>query len=146
MIRSILKLLAFILLLLSFSCTKEATSDTTAFKLDVVTFTLDNGLQVIVNLDRSNPVVALALTSHVESAREIQGLTGFAYLFKRLLFLESENLGKGGLDKMSAHIGGSGANESMSRDRTNYFYPEVNRGFHNNTAPRYDKDAATLTC
>src|SRR4029078_12253825 len=35
--------------------------------------------------------------------------------------LESENLGKGGLDKMTARIGGSGANGSTSRDRTNYF-------------------------
>ena len=37
------------------------------------------------------------------------------------MFLESENLGKGGLDKMSARIGGSGANGSTNRDRTNYF-------------------------
>ena len=36
------------------------------------------------------------------------------------MFLESENLGKGGLDKMSARIGGSGANGSTSQDRTNY--------------------------
>ncbi|MGC2238553.1 MAG: pitrilysin family protein, partial [Pyrinomonadaceae bacterium] len=34
--------------------------------------------------------------------------------------LESENLGKGGLDRMSARIGGSGANGSTTRDRTNY--------------------------
>ena len=46
---------------------------------------------------------------------------GFAHLFEHLLFLESENLGKGGLDQMSARIGGSGANGSTSRDRTNYF-------------------------
>ena len=40
---------------------------------------------------------------------------------RKTLFLESENLGKGGLDQMSARIGGSGANGSTSRDRTNYF-------------------------
>jgi len=57
---------------------------------------------------------------HVGSAREIEGRTGFAHLFEHLLFLESENLGKGGLDKMTARIGGSGANGSTSRDRTNY--------------------------
>ena len=57
---------------------------------------------------------------HVGSAREVKGRTGFAHLFEHLLFLESENLGKGGLDKMSARIGGSGANGSTSRDRTNY--------------------------
>ena len=84
-------------------------------------FALDNGLNVIFHIDRSDPVVAVALTAHVGSAREIENRTGFAHLFEHLLFLESENLGKGGLDAMSARIGGSGANGSTSRDRTNYF-------------------------
>ncbi len=91
-----------------------------AFKIDFEKFTLDNGLQVIFHIDKSDPVVAVSLTSHVGSAREVEGRTGFAHLFEHLLFLESENLGKGGLDKMSARIGGSGANGSTNRDRTNY--------------------------
>ncbi|MGM5471145.1 M16 family metallopeptidase [Flavobacteriaceae bacterium LMO-SS05] len=105
------------------SCKKDqyGTSETIEFKVDYEKITLDNGLQVIFHIDRSDPVVAVALTSHVGSAREIEGRTGFAHLFEHLLFLESENLGKGGLDKMSARIGGSGANGSTSRDRTNYF-------------------------
>lgn len=121
MIRSVFKSLALVLLLLSFSCAKETNTETAEFKVDFEKFTLDNGLQVIFHIDRSDPVVAVALTSHVGSAREIEGRTGFAHLFEHLLFLESENLGKGGLDKMSARIGGSGANGSTSRDRTNYF-------------------------
>lgn len=84
-------------------------------------FKLENGLTTIMHIDRSDPVVAVALTAHVGSAREKTGRTGFAHLFEHLLFLESENLGKGGLDKLSARIGGSGANGSTSRDRTNYF-------------------------
>lgn len=91
------------------------------FKVDYEKFTLANGLDVIFHIDRSDPVVAVALTAHVGSAREKAGRTGFAHLFEHLLFLESENLGKGGLDKMSARIGGSGANGSTNRDRTNYF-------------------------
>ncbi|MET2985399.1 M16 family metallopeptidase [Aureibaculum conchae] len=112
-----------IFLILFVSCTKnqEKVSETKEFKVEFEKFTLDNGLQVIFHIDRSDPVVAVALTSHVGSAREIEGRTGFAHLFEHLLFLESENLGKGGLDKMSARIGGSGANGSTSRDRTNYF-------------------------
>ncbi len=89
--------------------------------IDFESFTLQNGLNVILHVDKSDPVVAVALTSHVGSARETEGRTGFAHLFEHLLFLESENLGKGGLDKLSARIGGSGANGSTSRDRTNYF-------------------------
>jgi zinc protease len=92
-----------------------------AFKVDYEKFTLANGLEVIFHIDRSDPVVAVALTAHVGSAREKAGRTGFAHLFEHLLFLESENLGKGGLDKLSARVGGSGANGSTSRDRTNYF-------------------------
>ncbi len=89
--------------------------------IDFESFTLKNGLRVILHVDKSDPVVAVALTSHVGSAREVEGRTGFAHMFEHLLFLESENLGKGGLDKLSARIGGSGANGSTSRDRTNYF-------------------------
>ena len=99
---------------------KEAKTATKAFIVDYEKFTLDNGLEVLLHLDKSDPVVAVSLTAHVGSAREIEGRTGFAHLFEHLLFLESENLGKGGLDKMTARIGGSGANGSTNRDRTNY--------------------------
>jgi zinc protease len=92
----------------------------TQLKVEYQNFTLPNGLDVIFHIDRSDPVVAVNLTAHVGSAREKAGRTGFAHLFEHLLFLESENLGKGGLDKMTARIGGSGANGSTSQDRTNY--------------------------
>ena len=91
------------------------------FSVEFEKFTLDNGLEVIFHEDKSDPIVAVALTFHVGSARELEGKTGFAHLFEHLLFLNSENLGKGGLDAMSSRIGGSGANGSTSRDWTNYF-------------------------
>ncbi|WP_158728126.1 pitrilysin family protein [Flavobacterium sp. I-STPA6A] len=115
------KLLLYCLVFLSAINSYSQKKGSKEFKVDFEKFTLNNGLQVILHIDRSDPVVAVALTSHVGSAREIQGRTGFAHLFEHLLFLESENLGKGGLDKMSARIGGEGANGSTSRDRTNYF-------------------------
>ena len=96
----------------------EATES--ASLLPYESFTLENGLTVLFHVDRSDPVVAVNLTAHVGSAREKPGRTGFAHLFEHLLFLESENLGPGGLDRLSARIGGSGANGSTSRDRTNY--------------------------
>lgn len=111
-------LLSATILLLSTSCSSSRQTD---FTVDYEKFTLDNGLEVIFHKDDSDPVAAVALTFHVGSAREKEGKTGFAHLFEHLLFLESENLGKGGLDEMSSRIGGSGANGSTSRDRTNYF-------------------------
>ncbi|MBW8369208.1 MAG: insulinase family protein [Arenimonas sp.] len=84
------------------------------------TFELDNGLRVVFHIDRSDPVVAVVLAARVGSAREQPGRTGFAHLFEHLFFLDSENLGPGGLDRMSARIGGSGANGSTSFDITDY--------------------------
>ncbi len=84
-------------------------------------FKLANGLTVIFHVDRSDPVVAVSLNAHVGSAREEPGRTGFAHMFEHLFFLDSENVGKGGLDRMSARIGGAGANGSTNRDRTDYF-------------------------
>jgi len=113
---------SFIIILMLGTVTSVLSQQKTEnFSVDFETFNLENGLKVILHQDMSDPVVAVALTAHVGSAREKEGRTGFAHLFEHLLFLESENLGKGGLDKLSARIGGSGANGSTSRDRTNYF-------------------------
>lgn len=110
-----------LIILSVFACQPAREEAGADLNVDFEKIELDNGLDVVLHIDRSDPVVAVALTAHVGSAREKTGRTGFAHLFEHLLFLESENLGKGGLDKMSARIGGSGANGSTSRDRTNYF-------------------------
>ena len=115
------KILLLLVILSLWACENSEKESTSALTISYEKFELENGLDVIFHIDRSDPVVAVALTAHVGSAREKVGRTGFAHLFEHLLFLESENLGKGGLDKMSARIGGSGANGSTSRDRTNYF-------------------------
>jgi zinc protease len=117
-----MKTVATILLtcLLSLTTPLFAQKSGATFKIDYEKFTLPNGLEVVFHIDRSDPVVAVSLTAHVGSAREKAGRTGFAHLFEHLLFLESENLGKGGLDKLTARIGGSGANGSTNTDRTNY--------------------------
>jgi zinc protease len=113
-------LILFCLLFSLVPVSAQKAPEKATFKVEYEKFTLPNGLDVIFHIDRSDPVVAVNLTAHVGSAREKAGRTGFAHLFEHLLFLESENLGKGGLDKMTARIGGSGANGSTSRDRTNY--------------------------
>lgn len=113
-------LLLTLLFSVVFTAFAQNPSTKAPLKIEYEKFTLANGLDVIFHIDRSDPVVAVSLTAHVGSAREKPGRTGFAHLFEHLLFLESENLGKGGLDKMTARIGGSGANGSTNTDRTNY--------------------------
>jgi zinc protease len=72
------------------------------------------------HIDRSDPVVAVALTSHVGSARE-KSVVLVLPIYLNIYYFRVRESRKGGLDKMSARIGGSGANGSTSRDRTNYF-------------------------
>jgi zinc protease len=96
--------------------------DEAATRLELPTerYTLDNGMEVVLHVDRSDPVVAVVLTFKVGSAHEVPGRTGFAHLFEHLFFLDSENLGPGGLDRLMTRVG-SGANGSTNRDRTDYF-------------------------
>ena len=84
-------------------------------------YTLDNGLDVILHVDRSDPIVAINLAANVGSSREVKGRTGFAHLFEHLLFMDSENLGYGGLDEMNTRIGGDGTNGFTTTDMTQYF-------------------------
>src|SRR5262245_55090837 len=55
------------------------------------TFTLSNGLRVIVSTDRKAPVVAVGIWYGVGSRDEEPGRTGFAHLFEHLMFNGSEN-------------------------------------------------------
>ena len=103
------------------SDTQAPQSSESALDLNFEKITLENGLEVIFHVDRSDPVVAINLAAHVGSARETEGRTGFAHLFEHLLFLDSENLGYGGLDAMNTRIGGEGTNGFTTNDMTQYF-------------------------
>ncbi|HOP00454.1 MAG TPA: pitrilysin family protein [Bacteroidales bacterium] len=83
-------------------------------------YTLPNGLTVVLNEDKSDPIAALAIYYHVGSSRETPGKTGFAHLFEHMMFQRSENVGE---DQLFREIQGAGGtlNGSTSQDRTNYY-------------------------
>ncbi|MGD0755929.1 MAG: pitrilysin family protein [Bacteroidales bacterium] len=83
-------------------------------------FKLANGLTVVLNVDKSDPIAALAIYYHVGSSREVPGKTGFAHLFEHMMFQKSENVGE---DQFFKNIQGAGGtlNGSTNQDRTNYF-------------------------
>src|SRR5207253_4227490 len=54
-------------------------------------FTLDNGLKVLVHEDHKAPVVGLSVWYNVGSKDEPAGKTGFAHLFEHLMFYGSDN-------------------------------------------------------
>jgi predicted Zn-dependent peptidase len=83
-------------------------------------FTLANGLRVIVHTDRKAPVVAVATWYGVGSKDEPQGKTGFAHLFEHLMFNGSENA-PGDFFAPLREVGATDMNGTTNFDRTNYF-------------------------
>ncbi|MEI7920797.1 MAG: pitrilysin family protein [Planctomycetota bacterium] len=87
--------------------------------LKVEKYSLANGLEVILHLDRSTPVVDVDIWYKVGSKNEKKGRTGFAHLFEHLMFQGSKNHNKEyfePLEKIGAQINGS-----TNTDRTNYY-------------------------
>ncbi|WP_234035242.1 M16 family metallopeptidase [Aurantiacibacter sediminis] len=82
------------------------------------TFTLDNGLQVIVHTDRKSPLVGVTTYYRVGSKHEPRGRTGFAHLFEHLMFGGSENVENFDIPLEAA--GSTSTNGSTWYDRTNY--------------------------
>ncbi|MDP1621417.1 MAG: pitrilysin family protein [Bacteroidales bacterium] len=83
-------------------------------------YTLPNGLDVILHIDRSDPIVALAIRFHVGSNRESEGHTGFAHLFEHMMFQRSENVGEDQFFKIIQDAGGT-LNGGTSNDATTYY-------------------------
>jgi predicted Zn-dependent peptidase len=88
-------------------------------KLAIERFTLPNGLRVVVNPDRSAPVVGIAVYYDVGFRSEPEGRTGFAHLFEHLMFQGSANLEKGEADRLIEGNGGN-MNGSTHPDFTVY--------------------------
>ena len=84
------------------------------------TFTLSNGLTVVVHEDRKVPMVAVNVWYHVGSKNEKVGKTGFAHLFEHLMFNGTENYNAEYFEPFEK-IGATDQNGTTNNDRTNYF-------------------------
>ena len=103
---------------LGFSCTSLEKEQ--KLSIDYEQYQLDNGLDVILSVDKSDPIVAVAIQYHVGSNREVLGRTGFAHLFEHMMFQQSENVGQDQFFKMIQSAGGT-LNGGTSNDGTMYF-------------------------
>ncbi|HUP46354.1 MAG TPA: pitrilysin family protein [Thermoanaerobaculia bacterium] len=88
--------------------------------LQIEDYTLPNGLRVVLNPDRSTPLVAVNIWYHVGSANERPGRTGFAHLFEHMLFSGSQHVGNNEHFRYVQSVGGL-INGSTTFDRTNYY-------------------------
>jgi predicted Zn-dependent peptidase len=88
-------------------------------------FTLDNGLRVIVNEDKTTPMAVLNILYDVGARDEDPEQTGFAHLFEHLMFGGSVNIPN--YDEPLQRVGGEN-NAFTSNDITNYYItlPSVN--------------------
>lgn len=81
-------------------------------------FTLNNGLKVIVNRDNKTPLVAVNLLYKVGAKNEDSQATGFAHLFEHLMFSGSKNFQS--YDQACQMMGGE-SNAFTNNDFTNYY-------------------------
>src|SRR5579862_7481159 len=83
-------------------------------------FTLANGLQVVVVPNRLAPVVTQMVWYKVGSADEVPGKTGLAHYLEHLMFRGTDNVAPGDFSKIVAAQGGND-NAFTSYDYTAFF-------------------------
>jgi predicted Zn-dependent peptidase len=83
-------------------------------------YTLPNGLKVVLAEDHASQVVAVDVWYDVGSRNERAGRTGFAHLFEHMMFQGSRNVKKSEHFQLVQRAGGS-LNGTTTFDRTNYF-------------------------
>ncbi|MCB0182214.1 MAG: insulinase family protein, partial [Anaerolineae bacterium] len=90
------------------------------YTLDLVDYTLPNGLRVILAEDHSAPVVAVDIWYHVGGANDPAERSGFAHMFEHMMFEGSANVGN---DEYHAYLEAIGAdnNAYTAADKTAYW-------------------------
>lgn len=87
---------------------------------DVTTFTLDNGMEVVVIEDHRGPVVVHMVWYKAGAADEKPGVSGVAHFLEHLMFKGTDDMAPGELSKVVEANGGSD-NAFTSWDYTAYF-------------------------
>ena len=93
-------------------------------RIEFEKYTLPNGLQVILHVDRKLPIVHVNQWFHVGSKNEKPGRTGFAHLFEHMMFQGSGNAKNDYftyVETLGANLQEGGVNGTTNQDRTNYF-------------------------
>ncbi len=90
------------------------------YQLELVDYTLPNGLRVILAQDDSAPVVAVDIWYRVGGADDPENRSGFAHLFEHMMFEGSANVANGQWDKLLEQIGAS-HNAYTANDKTAFW-------------------------
>lgn len=87
--------------------------------LEVYDFTLPNGMRIILDEDKSAPVVAVDVWYKVGSKDDPKGRGGFAHLFEHLMFQGTHSI-EGDVHEALHLAGATHVNASTNMDRTEY--------------------------
>jgi zinc protease len=118
---SLVALLAVFLVFTACKNNKEVAAEESAkLSVEFEKYELENGLDVILHQDKSDPIVSVAIQYGVGSNREKTGRTGFAHLFEHMLFQESENVPQDQFFKKIQDAGGT-LNGGTWKDGTVYY-------------------------
>jgi len=117
--RFAVSLAAALFLALAFSAT-SVRAQTTVTSERPATFTLPNGLQVVMIPDRRTPVVTHMIWYKVGSADETPGKSGLAHFLEHLMFKGTSRYPAGEFSKTVLRVGGN-ENAFTSTDYTGYF-------------------------
>ncbi len=90
------------------------------YALDVVDYTLPNGMRVILAEDHSAPVVAVNIWYRVGGANDPAGRSGFAHLFEHMMFEGSANIDNDQYHALLEAIGADN-NAYTANDKTVYW-------------------------
>ena len=112
------RLAARALLAVLLGCAGAATAAAGLF--NPVTFTLDNGLQVVVVVDRRAPAVTQMLWYKAGAMDEPLGKSGIAHFLEHLMFKGTQTVAPGEFGRLVAQAGGRD-NAFTSADYTGYF-------------------------
>jgi zinc protease len=109
------QLLPVLLLVLAF-----ASQPTMALDVKVETYTLPNGMTIILHEDHTLPQVVVDTWFYVGSKDDPPGRSGFAHLFEHLMFMGTERVPGSGYDDIM-EAGGGANNAGTGMDETSYF-------------------------
>lgn len=104
---------------------------------NVSSFTLDNGLQVVVIPDHRAPVVTQMIWYKVGAADEVPGVSGIAHFLEHLMFKGTKDHPEGEFSAVVSELGGS-ENAFTSSDYTAYFQRVAKE--HLKTVMSYEAD------
>ncbi len=91
------------------------------------TFTLSNGLKVVLIQDKRSPVVVSSIWYKVGSSYEQEGISGISHILEHLMFKGTKNTKPGEFSRKIKEIGGS-ENAFTGRDFTGY-YQKVHKDY-----------------